>query len=128
MAKPPNLRVKSPVPRTSVIAATIRLRLSAKSTLLSTQMLGARDRDQAEHHDADAAHHRQRNGVDQRAELGREAQQDREQRGHDEDRRRVDLGRGHHADVLGIGRDAGAADRARWPSWRSPSPMKARPI
>jgi hypothetical protein len=38
-AKPPNLSVKSPVPSTSVIAATIRLRFCEKSTLLSTQIL-----------------------------------------------------------------------------------------
>ena len=38
MAKPPNFKVKSPVPSTRVMAATIMLRLSVKSTLLSTQM------------------------------------------------------------------------------------------
>ena len=38
-AKPPNLSVKSPVPSTSVMAATIRLRFCEKSTRLSTQIL-----------------------------------------------------------------------------------------
>ena len=36
--KPASFSVKSPAPSTSVTAATIRLRLSAKSTRLSTQM------------------------------------------------------------------------------------------
>ena len=38
-AKPPNLSVKSPVPNTSVMAATSRFLLSEKSTRLSTQIL-----------------------------------------------------------------------------------------
>ena len=55
------------------------------------------DGDQSEDHDADATHHRQRDGVDQRAELGREAQQDGEQAGDHEQGGRVDARRGHHA-------------------------------
>ena len=38
-AKPPNLSVKSPVPSTSVMAATIRFLFCEKSTRLSTQIL-----------------------------------------------------------------------------------------
>ncbi len=37
-AKPPNFNVKSAVPSMSVMATMMRLRLSEKSTLLSTQM------------------------------------------------------------------------------------------
>ena len=73
---------------------------------------GAGHGDQAKHHDRHAAQHGRRDGLDQGAELGREAQHDGDQGRHHEDQGGIDAGHGHHADVLGIGGDAGAADRA----------------
>src|SRR2546429_255174 len=58
--------------------------------------LGAGHGDQAEHHDGHAAHHGQRDRLDQRAELGREAQQHGQDGGHEEHGRRVDARGGHH--------------------------------
>ncbi|MDG5974180.1 outer membrane receptor protein [Hydrogenophaga taeniospiralis CCUG 15921] len=74
--------------------------------------LGAGHGNQAKHHDGHAAHHGQRNGLDQRAELGTEAEQDRHAAGHEKDGGGVDLGRGHDADVFGVGGHAGAARAA----------------
>ena len=111
--KPATLSVKSPAPSTSVTAATIRLRFSAEVDAVVDPDLRARRRDEPEHDDRDAAEHGRGDRLDQCAELRREAEHDRDQRRDDEHDRRVDLRDRHHADVLGVGGDAGAADAAR---------------
>ena len=69
-AKSPNFSVKSPVPRMSVMAATMRF-LFCEIHLVVHPDLGAGHGDQAEHHDGHTAHHRQRMVWITRAELGR---------------------------------------------------------
>ena len=50
-------------------------------------------------------------GRDEGAELGGEAEEDRDGRGHVVGRRGVDPGGRHDTDVLGVGRRGGATDR-----------------
>ncbi|MPL82849.1 hypothetical protein SDC9_28798 [bioreactor metagenome] len=69
--------------------------------------------DQPEDRDRETGEHRRRDRLQERAEFRRQAEQDRDQRRDHEDEGRIDLGHRHHADVLGIGGDAGAAARAR---------------
>src|SRR4030095_14211926 len=68
--------------------------------------------DEAEHDDGEAAKYSTWDSADQRAELGREPEQDRGERGDHEHERGIDLGDGHDADVLRVRRDARAAARA----------------
>ena len=123
--KPPIFSEKSPAPSTSVTAATIRLRLSEKSTLLTTQ-IRAPVTAISPNTTIDTPPSTGRNRLDHRAELRREAEHDRDHRGDREHERRVDPRDGHHADVLRVGRHARAADAARHDR-RGPSPMNARP-
>ncbi|MNZ52261.1 hypothetical protein D3C78_701020 [compost metagenome] len=67
---------------------------------------------QAKHHNRCAADDRGGNGVDQRAEFWREAEQESNHRRCDKHQRRVNLGDGHHADVLRVSGHTAAADRA----------------
>ncbi len=73
----------------------------------------AGNRDQSENDNGHAAQHRRRNEVNERAEFGAEAEHNGNHRGGGENQRGVDLGRGHHADVLGIGGHPRAPGRAR---------------
>ena len=72
---------------------------------------GPGDGDQAEDDNGDPAHHRQRNGLDQRPKLGRKAQQQRQQGRYQEHGGGIDARGRHHADVFGIGGHAGATAR-----------------
>ena len=74
--------------------------------------LGAHQADHAVEHDGDPAEHAARGGVDDRAELRAQAEQDRHQRGDVVGRRGVDPGGAHDADVLGVRRGRRAAERA----------------
>ena len=73
--------------------------------------LRAEQADHAVEHDGDAAEHATGDRGHQGAELGREAEEDRDGRGHVVGGRGVDPGGRHDADVLGVGRGGGAADR-----------------
>ena len=74
--------------------------------------LGAHQADHAVEHDRDAAEHAARGRVDDRAELRAQAEQDRDDRGDVVGGGRVDPGRAHDADVLGVRRGRRAAERA----------------
>ncbi len=84
--------------------------------------LGAEQTDHPVEDDGDAAEDGARGGVDDGAELGHQAQQDRHDRGHVVGRRGVDAGGRHDADVLGVGGGGGS----RRPSWRARCPRRRR--
>src|SRR4029453_6637289 len=72
--------------------------------------LGPQQTDHAVQDHRDAAEPAARGGGDDRADVGGEAEQDRHQRGHVVGGGGVDPGRGHDADVLGVGRGRRPAD------------------
>src|SRR5690606_25467084 len=72
--------------------------------------LRAEQADHAVQDDGDAADHPLGDGVDQRTELGAQADEDRHARGHVVGGGGVDAGDGHDADVLGVGGAERSAD------------------
>ena len=105
-------RVTPPMPAMMPAASPTRLTGSPKSTRFSTQILAPMQADHAVEDDGDPAEHPTGGGAHDRAELGAQAEQDRDRGGHVVGGRRVDLGGAHDADVLGVRRGRRPAERA----------------
>ena len=107
-----NLTARLPMPAMIPAPSGTRLTGLAKSTRFSIQILAPEQADHPVEHERDPAEHAAGRGRDDRAELRAEAEQDRDDRGDVVGQRRVDPGRGHDADVLGVGRRGRTADEA----------------